>query len=358
MSKGQAEIINDLIQKISGSIRVGMPAIIESYDFKTQKADIKIDMQELYQNETSLDYPVLSGVPVLFPRCGGASITMPIVRGDTCLVMFLDRDSTAWLLGGKNTKPKSRRMHHLSDAVAIMGLSPFTNASEATNNTDLLITYDGSQLVLKPKGSIDIHLAKEVNIKTEGVIINCKNANIKAEESIIAECKSATITSLEDTSINCKNAQIKANENVAVECKSSQVKASEGVSIECKNAQVKSSENTSVECKNANIKSLETTNIECKSANIKASEDVSVDCKAAVIKASDNSTIECKSAIIKASSTINTETPNFTQKGNMKIEGNVEVTGNVDSTSTITGNAIKTSSGKDLATHTHSYTSR
>ena len=30
-------------------------------------------------------------------------------------------------------------------------------------------------------------------------------------------------------------------------------------------------------------------------------------------------------------------------------------TGNVDSTSTITGNAIKTSSGKDLATHTHMY---
>jgi hypothetical protein len=119
MSKGQAEIINDLMQKISNSIRVAMPASVESYDFKTQKADIKIDMQELYQNETSLDYPVLSGVPVIFPRCGGASITMPIVRGDTCLVMFLDRDTTSWLLGGKNTKPKSMRSHHLSDAVAI-----------------------------------------------------------------------------------------------------------------------------------------------------------------------------------------------------------------------------------------------
>lgn len=301
MSKGQAEIINDLMQKISNSIRVAMPGIIESYDFKTQKADIKIDMQELYRNETSLDYPVLSGVPVIFPRCGGASITMPISRGDTCLVMFLDRDSTSWLLGGKNAKPKSMRSHHLSDGVAIMGLSPFTKASKAINNTDLLITYDGSQIVLKPKGNIDIHSAKEVNIKTEGVIINCKNANIKAEESIIAQCKSATITS---------------------------------------------SENTSIDCKNANIKATEVAKIECKNANIKAT---------------DSSTVDCKNAIIKATGAIDTETPTFTQKGNMKIDGNVEVTG----TSKLTGNAtcngrlegdtVKTTSGVNLATHTHMY---
>ena len=301
MSKGQAEIINDLMQKISNSIRVAMPASIESYDFKTQKADIKIDMQELYHNETSLDYPVLSGVPVIFPRCGGASITMPIVRGDTCLVMFLDRDSTSWLLGGKGLKPKSMRSHHLSDAVAIMGLSPFTSKSPSKNNTDMLISFDGSEITLKPKGTIDIHTAKEINIKTENVIINCKTAFVKSEETVAVECKSASV---------------KAQENIA---------------------------------------------IECKTANIKATEILNSECQTLTAKVSESASIECQNASIKATGTINTETPTFTQVGNMKIDGNVEVTGtstltgNVDSTSTITGNAIKTSSGKDLATHTHMY---
>ncbi len=302
MSKGQAEVINDLMRKISGGIRVAMPASIESYDFKTQKADIKIDMQELYQNGTSLDYPVLSGVPVIFPRCGGASITMPISRGDTCLVMFLDRDSTAWLLGGKNVKPKSMRSHHLSDAVAIMGLCPFTNKSPAKNNTDMLISFDGSFITLKPKGIIDITSAKEINVKTEGVIINCKNANVTAEESI---------------DVTCKNVTVKASSNLAVECQ------------------------------NANIKATEILNAECQTLTAKVSESAQV---------------ECQNASIKASSTINIETPNFTQKGNMKIDGMLEVTG----TSLLTGkltsqNAIENSganlisNGKVLETHTHTY---
>jgi phage baseplate assembly protein gpV len=302
MSKGQAEVINDLMRKISGGIRVAMPASIESYDFKTQKADIKIDMQELYQNGTSLDYPVLSGVPIIFPRCGGASITMPISRGDTCLVMFLDRDSTAWLLGGKNVKPKSMRSHHLSDAVAIMGLCPFTNKSPAKNNTDMLISFDGSFITLKPKGIIDITSAKEINVKTEGVIINCKNANVTAEESI---------------DVTCKNVTVKASSNLAVECQ------------------------------NANIKVTEILNAQCQTLTAKVSESAQV---------------ECQNASIKASSTINTETPNFTQKGNMKIDGMLEVTG----TSLLRGkltsqNGIENSganlisNGKVLETHTHTY---
>ena len=279
-----------------------MPASVESYDFKTQKADIKIDMQELYHNGTSLDYPVLSGVPVIFPRCGGASITMPISRGDTCLVMFLDRDSTAWLLGGKNLKPKSMRSHHLSDAVAIMGLSPFTNKSPSKNNTDMLISFDGSFVTLKPKGIIDITSAKEINVKTEGVIINCKNANVTAEESI---------------DVTCKNVTVKASSNLAVECQN---------------------------------------------ANIKATEILNAQCQTLTAKVSESAQVECQNASIKASGTIDTETPNFTQKGNMKIDGNVEVTG----TSLLRGkltsqNGIENSganlisNGKVLETHTHTY---
>jgi phage gp45-like len=332
MSKGQAEVINDLMRKISGGIRVAMPASIESYDFKTQKADIKIDMQELYHNGTSLDYPVLSGVPVIFPRCGGASITMPIMRGDTCLVMFLDRDSTAWLLGGKNVKPKSMRSHHLSDAVAIMGLSPFTNKSPSKNNTDMLISFDGSEIVLKPKGNIDIFSAKEINVKTENVIINCKTALVKSEETALVECKSASI---------------KAEENIAIECKTANIKATEILNAECKTLTAKVSESASIECKNADIKVTEIFNVECKTLIAKVNESASV---------------ECQNANIKASGTIDTETPNFTQKGNMKIDGMLEVTG----TSLLTGkltsqNGIENSganlisNGKVLETHTHMY---
>lgn len=300
MSK--AEIVKSLQDKISSAIRVSLPCVIESYDYKTQKADIRVDIKELYNNNTELEYPILVDVPVIFPRSGGASITLPVKQGDSCLVIFLDRDITNWLLGASKQKPATKRIHHLSDAVAIVGLNPFTKPSLAENNDDLLLTYSGSNIRLRPNGIVDIHSAKEVNIKTENVIINCKNATVKAEELISAECK---------------------------------------------NIQVKSSNSAAIECKIGNINASDSVNIETKIANIKAI---------------DTANIECVNAQIKASSTINTETPNFTQNGDMKVNGNIEITG----TSLVgglltTNNGINNSggnlvsSGKTFETHTHAY---
>ncbi len=302
----ESDIIKAIQTKIANNLHVAMPAIIEEYNFKQQRASVKIVVQQLYESDTYIDYPILSGVPVIFPNSGGASITMPVNRGDSCLVLFLDRDSRAWLLGGVNVKPKSKRVHHLSDAVAIMGLSPFSKASPAKNNTDVLINFSGSSITLKPQGKVDIVSAKEVNVKTENIVINCKTASVKAEETVAVECKSASV---------------KAQENIA---------------------------------------------IECKTANIKANEATSIDCKTLTATVGEAATINCQSASIKANGTINTEATTFTQKGKMKIEGDIEVTGtskltgNVDCTSTIKGNTIeggtvKTTSGKNLATHTHSY---
>ena len=300
MSK--AEIVKSLQDKISSSIRVSLPGVVESYDYKAQKADIRVDIKELYNNNTELEYPILANVPVIFPRSGGASITLPVKQGDGCLVIFLDRDITNWLLGASKQKPATKRIHHLSDAVAFVGLSPFVKASLAENNDDLLLTYSGANIRLKPNGIVDIHSAKEVNIKTENVIINCKNATIKAEELI---------------------------------------------SVECKNAQVKSSNNAAIECKTSNVNASDSINIETKIANIKATESAN---------------IECQNAIVKASGAINTETPNFTQKGNMKIDGNIEITGTSLITGTLTTNnginnsgSNLVSNGKTFETHTHTY---
>lgn len=268
------EFIQLMTRKISSGIKVAMPATIEEYDFATQKASVKIDMQEAIGEDGVIDYPVLTNVPIIFPRSGGASLTMPVKRGDHCLLLFLDRDITAWLLGAKSKKPPSQRRHNLNDAVALMGLSPFSAKSMAKNNTDLLLTYHGSSISLKPNGQIDI---------------DCRDANIRASGDIVVSC--------------------------------------------------------------------------AKTINIKAQDVI----------------INCTNANIKATGSIETTTPNFTQKGKMIIDGDIEVKGqsllkgntnieanievkgssalkgNATCDGTITGASVKTSSGIDLAGHKHSY---
>jgi phage gp45-like len=215
-----SEVIEALQKKIAANLRVAMPAIIKKYDFKTQRADVAIDIKELYYDGSSSDYPMISGVPVIFPSSGGASITMPVKVGDGCLLIFLDRDGRNWLLGASGLAPQSRRVHHLSDAVAIIGLTAFNKVSNAENNEDVLLKFSGSNIRLKPGGIIDIHNAKEVNVKTENVVINCKNAKVNAEESANIETKTANIKASEtinmETPIFTQKGNMKIEGNVEI----------------------------------------------------------------------------------------------------------------------------------------------
>ena len=297
----QADIIKALMSKISKNLRVSMPATIESYDYKTQKASVKIDMRELFEDSSSIDYPIISNVPVVFPRSGGASLTMPVIRGDSCLVFFMDRDITDWLAGKSNVVPETIRSHTLNDAVAVMGLSPFTKGSLAENNTDVLLHYNGSDIRLKPDGLIDIHSAKEVNIKTDNIIINCTNATITSSEDIVATCRNLNVTASEDVNINCINSKVVATELASIECKNSTMTITE------------------------------------------------------------NAKIDCATAVVNATDSIKTTTLMFTQTGNMKVEGDIEITGTSTLTgdttcaATLKGSTVQTSSGVHLQSHTHSY---
>lgn len=191
MSK--AQIIQGIMEKLSRTMRVAMPASIVTYDYVHQKASVKISLQEYYSEENIMEYPIISNVPVMFLSSGDASFTMPVKQGDKCLLLFMDRDISTWSLGSDNEAPKSKRSHHLNDAVAVIGLNNTVTKSKAENNQDVLITYSGSDIRLKPDGKIDIHSAAEVNVKTQEVIINCTNANLTGSDTVNVQCENAII---------------------------------------------------------------------------------------------------------------------------------------------------------------------
>lgn len=212
-----ADIARALQQKIFTTLRVSMPGIIEEYDYKTRKCSVKIDMQELYEDGSELDYPVITNVPVMIACSGGASMIMPVKRGDTCLVLFTDRDIDSWLLGVSGRAPKTMRMHNINDAVVLMGLMPFKTLSAAKNNDDLLISYEDSEIILKPEGNVEVTSAKKITVKTEDIQMECANANIKASNKIDIENAKEINIKAENISINCTNASIKASGTIQAE---------------------------------------------------------------------------------------------------------------------------------------------
>lgn len=199
-----AEALLAIQAKIAKNLKVALPGIIKKYDYKKQMADIELPPDVLSDGYT-MKMPNLSGVPVLFPRCGGASITFPVKAGDGCLVIFLDRDSRQWLAGTPKEKPQTGRAHNLNDAVAFVGLMPFSQEGAATNNTDLAIAFSGSSITLKPGGILNIDAGKKINVKTEGIVIQCKSADITVDENASVKCKSLAINSTNDISAKCVN---------------------------------------------------------------------------------------------------------------------------------------------------------
>ena len=342
------DLLNKLKQDVASNIRVCMPAKIESYDYKTQKASVKITMQELYDDGSTVDYPVISGVPVVFMAAGGASINLPVLKGDSCLVIFFDRDMSNWLLGGAGQKPNSTRTHNMSDAVALMGLYSFNTTSKAENNTDVLINYSGSKITIKPDGVLNIETTKDININSaETLNMNSKNINIKA---------------IEDITVNCKNATVTAEELITVNSKNITGTITETATLTSKNIVIQNSELVTLNSKNITIQNSEIVTVNSKDLIITASENVNINSKTATLTTSENVNVNCVDAIIIASNEIKTTSVKFIQTGDMTISGKLEVGDGITNTGDINnnGNIINTggqiSSGSVvLDTHTHSY---
>lgn len=152
-----------ILYQLSG-MHTCLPGRIESYDYTVQKASIQPLLNKVFSNGDIVQMPILNNVPVMFPRAGGASLTFPVVKGDTVLLVFSERSLDNWKGTGGIVSPEDPRKFDLSDAVAIVGLYPFNENSPATNNEDVLLTYKNSSITIKVTGDVVVNTSNKVAI--------------------------------------------------------------------------------------------------------------------------------------------------------------------------------------------------
>lgn len=96
---------------------------------------------------TSVDYPILTDIPVLVLGGGQASIEFPIQKGDECLLLFNDRDIDNWFASGQVGPVNSLRLHSMSDAIALVGLHSPLNPLGLHDPTHAVFRYkNGAQV--------------------------------------------------------------------------------------------------------------------------------------------------------------------------------------------------------------------
>ncbi len=137
-------------------VHVAIPGIVQAYDQTTQTVDVLPAIRQAYCNEDGERVvecmPVISDVPVVFQGGSGFSITFPLVKGDSVLLVFSDSSIDKWLTRegdanklftrGGDVDPNDYRKHALSDAIAIPGLRTFNTATDQVDPDKMVIAGD------------------------------------------------------------------------------------------------------------------------------------------------------------------------------------------------------------------------
>jgi hypothetical protein len=160
-------------------VRVGT---VVSFNADTQTASIQlVNTAQVFnkglvkgtvpQAPSLIPYPILQDVPVFVLRGGSTFIGMPVSQGDTCLVLFNDRDLDPWLTNGTTgAPPNTLRMHSMADGIALVGISAI--ASAFADYLSLGITVNGNLNV--STGASDVFTSADGATVTvvNGIIIN------------------------------------------------------------------------------------------------------------------------------------------------------------------------------------------
>lgn len=129
----------DLINKAKSDVLYNLNAVqlgtIESYDKTKNTASISINFKRQLPTGDVLAYPLLVDCPVFILSGGDCDISMPITKGDQCIILFNDRDIDNWHYSGKVDVPSSARAHSLSDGMALVGVRNLTTASPTSDTT-------------------------------------------------------------------------------------------------------------------------------------------------------------------------------------------------------------------------------
>jgi hypothetical protein len=136
-------------------LHTAMPGRIENYDAARNKATVKPLIKRVLADGKVESLPVISNVPVVFPRTAAASLRFKVAKGDGVVLIFAERALERWLANGGEQEPGKPRHHDMNDAIAFLGAYSFAEPPSDDGSADVLLKagvaslrLDGGKLAL------------------------------------------------------------------------------------------------------------------------------------------------------------------------------------------------------------------
>ena len=167
-------------------IHTAVPGKILSFDPNKCEAVVKPTAKYRLPDNSLIDFPDISHVPVYFPQSAGQTATFvyPIQQGDECLLFFSEQALDFWRTGAKSDTDLS---YDLTNAIAIVGLfaKPNPIVSRACENKSIIIQRENSftewfdkKIEVETDGDICVTAADNISINSGTNIEITASANI------------------------------------------------------------------------------------------------------------------------------------------------------------------------------------
>jgi hypothetical protein len=137
-------------------IHTAIPGRVETFNRARAQVSVKPLIKRIYRDGLQISLPVISNVPVIFPRSGEASLTFPLQKGDTGLILFSERSLENWLARGGEAEPGDPRRFDMTDGIFLPGFYPFNSASPAEVDGSLALKFKTAKIKIQPNGKIAI----------------------------------------------------------------------------------------------------------------------------------------------------------------------------------------------------------
>ena len=193
--------VKDLSTEIVNGIHTAIPGKIVSFDPSTGQAVVSPSMMYRKPDGSTIAYPNISGVPVMFPQAMGqtAAIAYPIKPGDGCLIISAERALDYWMYGQETETDLS---FDLTNSICIPGLFKEASAimKEACENNAIVIDLKGTK----------------ITVHDEYVRVDVKEPRITARKELVEMDVDGTRITVKNGLVQIDAAQIVINGDTTV----------------------------------------------------------------------------------------------------------------------------------------------
>lgn len=147
------EFVHQIRENMRDSIKdihTAIPGRIISFDAGKGLATVLPMMKFEKPDGTTIDYPHITGVPVLFPQGTNqkATVAFPVKEGDGCLIIISEKPLDYWMYGQETSTDLS---FDLTNAICIPGLFSKGNSvvAEACSKNAIIVDFSGNRVTIQ-----------------------------------------------------------------------------------------------------------------------------------------------------------------------------------------------------------------